>query len=162
MPDELEIVGDASNHSSRRVSQSQPDRTSTPGGTPIPKTIVEKVESTSPSHGEVPRTAAHGKRQADAVPDLILQSPKAKATFGIDSPASAPSPEVPVPKTVVTKVDEQPSHGEVPGTEAFRMRTEDATPDVVETRGDPFGRPRFLSSFQRAVDQVRFANKSNF
>ncbi|KAL8972289.1 MAG: hypothetical protein Q9197_002843 [Variospora fuerteventurae] len=141
VPDELEIVGDASNHSSRRVSQSQPDRTSTPGGTPIPKTIVEKAESTSPSHGEVPRTAAHSKRQADAVPDLILQSPKAKATFGIDSPASAPSPEVPVPKTVVTKVDEQPSHGEVPGTEAFRMRTEDATPDVVETRGDPFGLP---------------------
>ncbi|KAL8989709.1 MAG: hypothetical protein Q9177_001467 [Variospora cf. flavescens] len=141
VPDELEIVGDASNHSSRRVSQSQPDRTSTPGGTPIPKTIVEKVESISPSHGEVPRTAAHSKRQADAVPDLILQSPKAKATFGIESPASAPSPEVPVPKTVVTKVDEQPSHGEVPGTEAFRMRTEDATPDVVETRGDPFGLP---------------------
>ncbi|KAL8961555.1 MAG: hypothetical protein Q9193_001904 [Seirophora villosa] len=138
VPDELEIVGDASRPSSRRASQTQPDRTSTPGGTPIPKTIVEKIDSTSPSHGEVPGTAAHGKRQADAVPDLILQSPKAKATFGIGSPASTPPPETPVPKTVVTRVDEQPSHGEVPGTEAFRMRTEDASPDVVETKGDPF------------------------
>ncbi|KAI4086250.1 MAG: hypothetical protein LQ344_007714 [Seirophora lacunosa] len=146
VPDELEIVGDASTPSSRRASQTQPDRTSTPGGTPIPKTIVEKIDSTSPSHGEVPRTAAHGKRQADAVPDLILQSPKARATFGIGSPASTPPPETPVPKTVVTRVDEQPSHGEVPGTEAFRMRTEDASPDVVETKGDPF---------------VRFTNKSN-
>ena len=139
VPDELEIVGDTSSPSSRRPSHSQPIRTSTPGGTPVPKTIVEKVDSTSPSHGDVPGTAAHSMRQADAVPDVILQSPKAKTAFGDHSPASATTPEVPIPKTVVTKVDEQPSHGEVPGTEAFEMRTEDATPDVVETKGDPFG-----------------------
>ncbi|KAL8922701.1 MAG: hypothetical protein Q9208_005014 [Pyrenodesmia sp. 3 TL-2023] len=141
VPDELEIVGDVSSPSPRRVSQSQPDRTSTPGGTPIPKTVVEKIDSTSPSHGEVPRTAAHHMRQADAVPDVILQSPKAKIAFGVSPPMGPRSPEIPVPKTVVTKVDEQPSHGEVPGTEAYNMRTEDATPDVVETKGDPFGLP---------------------
>ncbi|KAL8903271.1 MAG: hypothetical protein Q9207_004040 [Kuettlingeria erythrocarpa] len=141
VPDELEIVGDVRSPSSRRVSQSQPDRTSTPGGTPIPKTVVEKIDSASPSHGEVPRTAAHHMRQADAVPDVILQSPKANIAFGASSPVSAPSPEISIPKTVVTKVDEQPSHGEVPGTEAYNMRTEDATPDAVETKGDPFGLP---------------------
>lgn len=139
VPDELEIVGDTSNTSSRRTSQSQPDGTSTPGGSRIPKTVVEKIESTSPSHGEVPGTAAHNMRQADAVPDVILQSPTAKAAFGDGSPISATSPGVSIPKTVVTKVDKQPSHGEVPGTEAFNMRTEDATPDAVETKGDPFG-----------------------
>lgn len=140
VPDELEIVGDTSNPSFRRTSQSRPERISTtPGGSPIPKTVVEKIDSTSPSHGEVPGTTAHSMRQADAVPDVILQSPKAKAAFGDSSPASASSPGVSIPKTVVTKVDEQPSHGEVPGTEAFNMRTEDATPDVVETKGDPFG-----------------------
>lgn len=142
MPDELEIIGDASNPSSRRGSQSQPDRTSTPGETPIPRTVVEKADFTSPSHGEVPRTAAHHMRQADAVPDVILQSPKTKAAFGDTSPASGPVPEIPVPKTVVTKVDEQPSHGEVPGTEAYNMRTEDATPDLVEMKGDLFGKSR--------------------
>lgn len=162
VPDELEIVGDVRSPSSRRVSQSQPDRTSTPGGTPIPKTVVEKVDSTSPSHGEVPRTAAHHMRQADAVPDVILQSPKAKVAFGVSSPMGSPSPGISVPKTVVTKVDEQPSHGEVPGTEAYSMRTEDATPDAVETKGDPFGKLcTSLAAFQRAIDQVRFTNKPN-
>ncbi|KAL8942443.1 MAG: hypothetical protein Q9211_001386 [Gyalolechia sp. 1 TL-2023] len=141
VPDELEIVGDRSNPSSRRTSQSQPDRAFTPGGSPIPKTVVEKIESTSPSHGEVPGTAAHNMRQADAVPDVILQHPKSKAAFGDSSPVRATSPGVSVPKTVVTKVDEQPSHGEIPGTEAFNMRTEDATPDAVETKGDPIGLP---------------------
>ncbi|KAI4205957.1 MAG: hypothetical protein LQ350_000142 [Teloschistes chrysophthalmus] len=141
VPDELEILGDTSKPSSRRTSQSQPERTSTPGGTPIPLTVVEKVDSASPSHGEVPGTAAHSMRQADAVPDVILQSPKAKTSFAASSPGGTIGPEIPIPKTVVTKVDEEPSHGEVPGTEAYDMRTEDATPDVVETRGDPTGLP---------------------
>ncbi|KAL9601793.1 MAG: hypothetical protein Q9219_002283 [cf. Caloplaca sp. 3 TL-2023] len=148
VPDELEIVGDTSNPSSRRTSQSHPARTSTPGGTPIPKTVVEKIDAAHPSHGEVPGTAAHSMRQADAVPDVILQSPKNKAEFGGSPPASDTSPNIPVPKTVITKVDEKPSHGEVPGTEAFNMRAEDATPDVVETKGDPFVR----NSSQIAAD----------
>ncbi|KAL8962846.1 MAG: hypothetical protein Q9183_005089 [Haloplaca sp. 2 TL-2023] len=100
-------------------------------------TIIEKIDPEEPSHGDVPGTAAHQMRQADAVPDLVIQSPKSKATFGGASPSSALSPEVPVPTTVVTKVDEEPRHGEVPGTEAYNMRTEDAEPDVVETKGDP-------------------------
>ncbi|KAL8665593.1 MAG: hypothetical protein Q9202_002097 [Teloschistes flavicans] len=141
VPDELEILGDTSKPSSRRTSQSHPERTSTPGGTPIPLTVVEKVDSASPSHGEVPGTIAHSMRQADAVPDVILQSPKGKTSFGASSPGGTITPEIPIPKTVVTKVDEQPSHGEVPGTEAYDMRTEDATPDVVETKGDPTGLP---------------------
>ncbi|KAL8725524.1 MAG: hypothetical protein Q9181_006386 [Wetmoreana brouardii] len=139
VPDEVEILRNASNSPSRGTSQSQPDRTSTPGGTPIPKTVVEKVDPMSPSHGEVPGTAAYSMRQADAEPDVILQSPNAKTNFGDTSSGGAICPEIPVPKTIVTKVDEQPSHGEVPGTEAYNMRTEDATPDVVETKGDPFG-----------------------
>ena len=142
MPDELEIVGDTSNPSSRRTSQSQPERTSTPGSTPIPKTVIEKTDPEEPSYGDVPGTAAHLMRQADAVPDLVIQSPKSKSTFGQVSPSSALSPEVPLPTTIVTKVDEEPRHGEVPGTEAYNMRTEDAEPDVVETKGDPPGKSR--------------------
>ncbi|KAL8799416.1 MAG: hypothetical protein Q9182_005901 [Xanthomendoza sp. 2 TL-2023] len=157
VPDELEIVGDTSKPTSRRTSQSQPDRTSTPGGTPIIRTVVEKIDPDTPSHGDIPGTEAFNKRQADAVPDVVLQSPKARPTFEEGVQDTTIHPEIPIPKTVVTKVDEQPSHGEVPGTEAYDMRTEDAEPDVVETQGDPPGLP--TSSIHRAphsTPQSRF------
>ncbi|KAL9633539.1 MAG: hypothetical protein Q9204_003349 [Flavoplaca sp. TL-2023a] len=141
VPDELEVVGDTSKPSSRRTSQSRPDRASTPGGTPIPKTVVEKIDPDTPSHGDIPGTEAFNMRQADAVPDVILQSPNAESSFPDNVLDSAVHPSVSVPKTIVTKVDEKPSHGEVPGTEAYDMRVEDAEPDVVETKGDPMGLP---------------------
>lgn len=37
----------------------------------------------------------------------------------------------PVPRTRVERVDDSPAHGEVPGTEAYNKRTEDATPDEI-------------------------------
>jgi hypothetical protein len=37
----------------------------------------------------------------------------------------------PVPKLRVEKVDDEPSYGEVPGTEAYEKRTEDAAPDEI-------------------------------
>lgn len=37
----------------------------------------------------------------------------------------------PVPKTRVEKVDDEPSYGEVPGTEAYEKRTGDAEPDEI-------------------------------
>ncbi|KAL8853558.1 MAG: hypothetical protein Q9221_001544 [Calogaya cf. arnoldii] len=140
VPDELEVVGDTSKPSSRKTSQSRPDRVSTPGGTPIPKTVVEKIDPDTPSHGDIPGTEAFNKRQADAVPDVILQSPNAKSSFPDNVLDSSVHPEVSVPKTIVTKVDEEPSHGEVPGTEAYDMRAGDAEPDV-ETKGDPTSLP---------------------
>ncbi|KAM0332168.1 hypothetical protein ACHAQA_002443 [Verticillium albo-atrum] len=46
---------------------------------------------------------------------------------------SAPlaSPKSPIPKTRVEKIDDEPSYGEVPGTEAYRKREEDAEPDEI-------------------------------
>ena len=41
------------------------------------------------------------------------------------------APQSPVPKTRVEKVDGEPSHGEVPGTDAYRQREGDAVPDEV-------------------------------
>ncbi|KAF2155255.1 hypothetical protein K461DRAFT_311538 [Myriangium duriaei CBS 260.36] len=78
VPDEIEIVPEgARSRSASRLSES--DRPLTPGGTMIPKTIVEKVEPDEPSHGEVPGTPAWEKRRADADPDEIVRSPiKAK------------------------------------------------------------------------------------
>ena len=159
VPDELEVVGDTSKPSSRRTSQSRPERTSTPGGTPIPKTVVEKIDPDTPSHGDIPGTDAFNMRQADAVPDVILQSPNAKSSFPdnvLDSPAHQ---GISVPTTMVTRVDEEPSHGEVPGTEAYGMRAGDAKPDVVETKEDPASKSLYsYGHFQRAVDHIRFTN----
>ncbi|KAI4224449.1 MAG: hypothetical protein L6R36_004647 [Xanthoria steineri] len=141
VPDELEVVGDTSKPSSRRTSQSRPERTSTPGGTPIPKTVVEKIDPDTPSHGDIPGTEAFNMRQADAVPDVILQSPNAKSSFPDNVLDTSAHQGVSVPRTMVTRVDEEPSHGEVPGTEAYDMRAGDAKPDVVETKEDPASLP---------------------
>ena len=58
VPDELEIIPEG--HNSRRGSHlPEPDRSATPGGTPIPRTVIEKVDPESPSRGDVPGTLAH-------------------------------------------------------------------------------------------------------
>ncbi|AEO70440.1 uncharacterized protein THITE_2121891 [Thermothielavioides terrestris NRRL 8126] len=49
------------------------------------------------------------------------------ARSGPVSPARAS----PIPRTRVEKVDDRPAYGEVPGTEAYRMREEDAEPDEI-------------------------------
>ena len=49
-------------------------RSHTPGGSPIPKTVVEKVDF-KPSYGEVEGTPAKEMRMADAMPDEIRTAP---------------------------------------------------------------------------------------
>ena len=129
VPDEVEVVPEG-----RRSLNKGTSRPQTPAENPVPTTVVDKVDPLSPSHGDVPGTAAHSKRMADAVPDVIrpAHSPKDHTFGGKHSAAESPT----VPTTMITKVDSEPSHGEVPGTEAYSMRTEDAKPDVVEKRGD--------------------------
>lgn len=41
------------------------------------------------------------------------------------------APSSPIPRTRVEKVDDEPSHGQVPGTAAYQLRTEDAEPDEI-------------------------------
>ncbi|KAL5424701.1 hypothetical protein PMIN04_003084 [Paraphaeosphaeria minitans] len=75
VPDEVEIVLEGQrSRSASRVSIS--DRPYTPGGTQIPKTVVEKIDPDVPSHGDVPGTLAHEYRAADAVPDIVLKAPE--------------------------------------------------------------------------------------
>ena len=105
--------------------------------------MVEKVDPTSPSRGDIPGTTSHSKRKADAVPDLVRLVPAAAPIDSEDQGAQI-SPEIPVPMTIVTKVDSAPSHGEVPGTEAFAIRKGDAEPDIVEKKGDIPGRSEAL------------------
>ena len=149
VPDELEIVPDGLG--SESVSRGGSENPSlSPGGTPIPKTVVEKVDPTSPSHGEVPGTTAHEIRKADAVPDLVLQKPDVDVASQ-SSQTQGFHENVPIPATVVTRVDSEPAHGEIPGTDAYNMRTEDAKPDAILELGDVPGKSR-LSGFCPASD----------
>ena len=111
-----------------------------PGSTSIPVTVVEKVDPLSPSHGDVPGTAAYAMRLADAVPDAILQAPSPGHASPTISPGASTPTIVPIPRTVVTRVDSALSHGEVPGTDAYNVRTEDAQPDSTEKKGDNPGK----------------------
>ena len=115
------------------------ERSGTPGGQPIPMTMVEKVDPSSPSHGEVPGTDPYDKRAADAVPDLVLRSGGHDRSSITRSRAGSTPGDLPIPITKVEKVDSSPSHGEVPGTTAFDMRKGDAEPDIVEEIGDTPG-----------------------
>lgn len=105
---------------------------------PIPRTRIEKVDN-EPSHGEVPGTEAHQKREEDAKPDEIAVAPDSTSP-GQDqqSPTSELSLESPsAPQTVVSE-----SAGPTgPHTEEFSERIEeaqraDATPDVVMQADD--------------------------
>lgn len=141
-PDEIAVIpGDEGTKS----TSPQIDRPTTPGGHPIPKTVVERVDASFPSH-------VH--HEADAEPDMVV-----KALETGSGSASGAAGDLPIPTTRVEKVDSRPSHGEVPGTDAYEMRKGDAEPDVEEVVGDAPGKTHLLMSLQRAhCDGVRVAN----
>jgi hypothetical protein len=80
VPDEIEIVPEGQRSRSATQSRSRAastlsatsatSRPQTPGGSPIPRTVVEKVDN-EPRHGEIEGTLAHEKRLADAEPDEV-------------------------------------------------------------------------------------------
>lgn len=157
VPDELEIIpeGEEGRHHNRLSNQ---DQTSRPGGVPIPKTVVQKVDSTSPSHREVPGTTAHLIRQADAIPDVILQVSEPQLESTSVSSISNNSKSTSVPTTVLSKADREPTHEQSSSNDAYHLGKEDAAPDVVENAGVTSKyRPQW-DAIQRAIDRVRFTN----
>ena len=143
VPDELEIIpegGGSRSSSSLGGEDRARSPTRNPDGITIPKMVVEKIDPSSPSHGEIPGTAAHNLRKADAVPDVILQAPESGRAWPSSAQDKSQQSTVPIPKTIVTKVDSKPSHGEIPNTDAYNIRTMDAEPDVVEEKGDVSGK----------------------
>ncbi|CAD6571512.1 MAG: hypothetical protein ASARMPRED_004620 [Alectoria sarmentosa] len=141
MPDDPKIIPDG-RESRPHSSTGHQDHVAGPRDIPIPKMVVEKVDPKSPSHGDVPGTAAHSKRQADAVPDVVLQAPERDEASISGDRVYGISTDIQIPTTMITKVDSKPSHGEVPGTDAFDMRKGDAKPDVVEKKGDASDRSK--------------------
>ncbi|SPQ18262.1 7a710a38-1ae3-4197-9552-aa65885d56c1 [Thermothielavioides terrestris] len=84
--------------------------------------MSERRNSLSPP--ERRDTADPGARELEASDSEEHYS---DARSGPVSPARAS----PIPRTRVEKVDDRPAYGEVPGTEAYRMREEDAEPDEI-------------------------------
>lgn len=101
---------------------------------PIPITRVERVDD-EPAHGEVPGTDAYKMRTQDAVPDEVEIVPEGSRSRSASRVSSSDRPltpgGTPVPKTIVERVDDEPAHGEVPGTLAHQHRLADAEPDVI-------------------------------
>lgn len=74
-PDEFEVIPESPDLLER--SQPTTEETEETTGQPlVPKTVVELVDPDTPSHGDVPGTAAHEMRKADAVPDVVVKAPE--------------------------------------------------------------------------------------
>ncbi|KAK0118922.1 hypothetical protein ONS95_007793 [Cadophora gregata] len=151
-PDEIAIVPE---HTTPRISTPISKPSTPPGGQPIPLMIVEKVDPSSPSHGEVPGTLAHDMRAADAVPDLVVRSGERSRSSSTRSRAGSTPGDLPIPITKVEKIDSSPRHGEVPGTKAYELRRGDAEPDIVEEVGETPGSPTSPGARSPIINHAR-------
>lgn len=148
VPDEIEIIPDGA--PSRRASTAGLEPPSTPGGTPVPRTLVEKVDPSAPSYGEVPGTEAYEMRKADATPDRILkmsESGERPPSFDLE-PQEHSSPSGPIPETRLSHVDSFPNDSASPGPRAHTRHPSDAEPDSIEEVQDPPGKSGFSLAHQ--------------
>lgn len=130
VPDELEIISDG--EKSRPYARAgDKDRITAPGGSPIPKTVVQKLDPTSPSHGEVPGTAAYSIRAADAAPDVITKISDPEEETATKGNPLKPN-YTPVPKIVQPKAELEWSHGEVSALKPYEPSEEDTTANAVK------------------------------
>ncbi|EON67188.1 hypothetical protein W97_06441 [Coniosporium apollinis CBS 100218] len=126
---------DVEDHFSDASEGRQPPVERSSGTSPVPLTRVERVDD-KPAYGEVPGTPAYKMRTWDAVPDEVEVVPEGQRSRSsswlrpTDRPSTPRSPGG-TPLVVVERVDDKPSHGEVPGTEAHAIRKADAAPDVI-------------------------------
>ena len=122
VPDELEIVPEGT--LSKRSSSSSLQPPLSPACPPVPLTVVEKVDPASPSHGEVPGTAAYEQRQADAAPDVVLKASDSYTTPQSFSPSQSAQAANPgsIPETIITRADSIPGLDEESRTGAKRVQ----------------------------------------
>jgi hypothetical protein len=146
-PDQVAVIPDYTHNTSEEI---YPDRPLTPGGHPIPTTVLEKIDPSQPSCDELPGTRAHKVHEADALPDLVLKV--GRNLDSIPRPRAGSIPGDP-PKSVtqIEKVDSALSHGEVPGMEAYEVHKWDALPEVVKEVGDVQGKKPYLFTFSASV-----------
>jgi hypothetical protein len=91
---------------SKRASQIF-DRPTTPGGTTVPRTIVEKIDPAATSYGDDPNTRAWQHRKTDSVPDLVYKAPgpgEPRMSLEEERPRISTSNAI-IPETIVTPVE---------------------------------------------------------
>lgn len=104
--------------------------------------MVEKVDPSEPSHGEVPGTLAHEQRLADAVPDVVTKASNSEAGTPmlpptIPTPDGADGPTEHIPETRLERVESITLDKDLsPHPQAHTGSTGDALPDSVETVPD--------------------------
>ncbi|PWY91131.1 hypothetical protein BO70DRAFT_376882 [Aspergillus heteromorphus CBS 117.55] len=106
VPDQIEVIPEGSR--SRSASATEQQRPLTPNS-PIPRTVVEKVDLDQPSHGDVPGTPAYELRKADAVPDVVMTAADSDDTTTSDPIPGSFETEPSVPETVLSRVDSDES-----------------------------------------------------
>ncbi|KAL3472232.1 hypothetical protein BJX99DRAFT_266202 [Aspergillus californicus] len=151
VPDEVEVLS----HSRSPSTAGHRRRSVTPGGTRIPRTVVEKVDPAQPSYGDVPGTEAYEKRRADAVPDIVTGTSESTSQSG--SPTKSDS-NIPVPETLLSEVDSSPNElAPQPSLHAHRRRQSDTMPDATETISNP---PDLDLSSSSPTHQIHARRKS--
>jgi hypothetical protein len=137
VPDEVEVLPEGSQ--SRRASRTEFSEST---HSPVPQTRVERVDSGSPSYGEIPGTEAYEKRRADAVPDLIFSAPENDegSTSETDEVQEQMRASSPVPETLLSKVETLPDSSSSSHPRAHHRRSpSDALPDTTENLKDAAG-----------------------
>ncbi|KAK4079588.1 hypothetical protein Trihar35433_693 [Trichoderma harzianum] len=84
--------------------------------------MADSRELEPPPQTHVEDPGAHQLAEASDSEDQFTDAQSAPTSPGVSSP---------LPKTRVEKVDNEPSYGEVPGTEAYEKREQDAEPDEI-------------------------------
>lgn len=136
VPDELEIIQDG--EKSRPYSRTNDKGLNTArDGSPIPITVVQKLDPTSPSHGEVPGTTAYSVRAADAAPDVItkIRDPGEEIA---EQKQFLTANETPIPKIVQPKAESEWSQIEVLALKPYEVDKENSTTNAVK-QGDMSG-----------------------
>ncbi|KAK3906786.1 hypothetical protein C8A05DRAFT_11479 [Staphylotrichum tortipilum] len=116
--------------SSRRNSLSPPERrdTTDPGAHELGWSCEPPSPCFLPHSG-----TAHGTLTPSPAEASDSEEHYSDAQSGPASPGRAS----PIPRTRVERVDDKPAYGEVPGTQAYRLREGDAEPDEIAIIPDP-------------------------
>ncbi|KAK2846417.1 hypothetical protein FQN49_005741 [Arthroderma sp. PD_2] len=133
VPDEIDIVGEEKDNIQH--TSASPERPLTPGGTPIPITIVEKVDPSSPAYGEEPGTQAYESRKADFPPDRIFKLGDPRANPQLVMPENEledATSDSDLPETLLSRVESLPKDGVKPQFTAHRRKPSDTAPDAEE------------------------------
>ncbi|KIX07655.1 uncharacterized protein Z518_02308 [Rhinocladiella mackenziei CBS 650.93] len=162
VPDEVEIIPEG--RLSKRSSQLLEPPT-TPGGSVIPRTVVEKVDPESPSYGEVPGTSAYLQRQMDSAPDVILKSPKPgeRSSYSEDDTTSRPrsTSNISIPETVITRADTVPTLGDARATELRKKPVLDAAAEISESKSQGAGSPKLDRSMRSSRRRSTLQNDND-